>query len=549
MNKNMQKILELAVKTSTRTKVIVGLAIGAVGVALVIGTTLIGAPSISSLTVGTWGSGGIIQPYQCEQTKYCMIDVFVSNPSTGYVADFYLRNSAGTIIATLAKDVSLAYSNISAGWMVSAGTALANYTVIGKVRKVGGVVSSSKISNVFAVIAPIPVSGISVAVSPSSAAVQVSKTQQFTATVSNTSNTAVTWSMVSGNGAINSSGLYTAPSVPTTATIKAVSQADSTKYGSATVTVTTEPPPPPPPEQVSISVSPSSVIVQVFKTQQFTAAVSGTSNTSVTWKIDSPLTGGGAISSAGLYTAPSAVPSSGSRVVIRATSQADTTKFATANIDVSAVGIPSVASLTVKSSTGLVGACVKKQNCVISWTLNSPASGYSLTLQIKNSAGTVVQSYTGIYASTYSGSKTWTIPYTDKSGSHQVVATIKNSSGVAQPNPYTVNFSVNPPAPLTGNTSTRVKVVSPNGGNSFNRGSILTVNWSSQISIPSTYYGQAALFKSGTLVNGSCSNSFTYATCSFTLPSALVADNDYQIRVRETQYSTYDFSDSYFSIY
>ncbi len=51
-----------------------------------------------------------------------------------------------------------------------------------------------------------------VTIAPSSAMIGVSFTQQFTATVTGLTNTAVTWSVAGQNsGTINSSGLYTAP--------------------------------------------------------------------------------------------------------------------------------------------------------------------------------------------------------------------------------------------------------------------------------------------------------------------------------------------------
>lgn len=87
---------------------------------------------------------------------------------------------------------------------------------------------------------------VSVSVSPSSANVEIGATQQFSATVSNTANTAVSWQVngtAGGNatvGTISATGLYTAPSTipsPAQVTIKAVSQADSSKSGSASVTV------------------------------------------------------------------------------------------------------------------------------------------------------------------------------------------------------------------------------------------------------------------------------------------------------------------------
>jgi subtilase family serine protease len=69
------------------------------------------------------------------------------------------------------------------------------------------------------------------------------QTTQFTATVTNTSNTAVTWSVTPANGgSISSTGLYTSPMIalglPGSATVKATSQADPTKSASTTETIT-----------------------------------------------------------------------------------------------------------------------------------------------------------------------------------------------------------------------------------------------------------------------------------------------------------------------
>ncbi len=70
-----------------------------------------------------------------------------------------------------------------------------------------------------------------------------SQTAQFTATVANTSNTAVNWTVSGGsaNGTIDANGLYTSPMIvaglPSSVTIIATSQADSTKSGQATETL------------------------------------------------------------------------------------------------------------------------------------------------------------------------------------------------------------------------------------------------------------------------------------------------------------------------
>ena len=67
-----------------------------------------------------------------------------------------------------------------------------------------------------------------------------SQIQQLTATVGNADNTAVTWTMASGPGAINAYGVYTSPyavSGTTTATVRATSVQDPTKSATATVTI------------------------------------------------------------------------------------------------------------------------------------------------------------------------------------------------------------------------------------------------------------------------------------------------------------------------
>ena len=85
-----------------------------------------------------------------------------------------------------------------------------------------------------------------VTISPSSAQVPVNGLQQFTAAVTDESNSAVTWSVngvVGGNstvGTITVGGTYTAPAAvpsPATVTVTATSQADSSLSGSAVVTV------------------------------------------------------------------------------------------------------------------------------------------------------------------------------------------------------------------------------------------------------------------------------------------------------------------------
>lgn len=87
---------------------------------------------------------------------------------------------------------------------------------------------------------------IFVSVAPAAANVATNASQQFTATVTGTTNTQVTWSVAGAGcsgaacGTITAAGLYTAPGAvpnPATVTVTATSVANSSRTGSATVTV------------------------------------------------------------------------------------------------------------------------------------------------------------------------------------------------------------------------------------------------------------------------------------------------------------------------
>jgi len=172
---------------------------------------------------------------------------------------------------------------------------------------------------------------VTVTVSPSSASVPVSTTKQFTATVNNSSNQSVTWS-VTGGGTINSTGLYTAPaSVPSGAvTVQATSVASPSATGSASVTVTNSTLP------VSVTISPTSAEVRINRSRTFTATVQNMTNQNVTWKVNG-ITGGnstlGTISTQGTYNAPKSIPAGGT-VQVSAVSVADSTKSASAIVTI-----------------------------------------------------------------------------------------------------------------------------------------------------------------------------------------------------------------------
>ena len=181
---------------------------------------------------------------------------------------------------------------------------------------------------------------VTITVTPTSQRVPVRGTHAFSATVTNTTNTTVTWKVngvIGGNpattGSISPTGLYTAPAnIPTPAivTVTAVSQADPTKSGSASVTVT-----------VAVSVTPSQAVLNLSAQQQFAATVSGQSNTAVTWDVNGTPGGDstvGTIDNTGLFTAPAAIPSP-SQVIVSAVSTADPTQSGNAAVTIGDVTI------------------------------------------------------------------------------------------------------------------------------------------------------------------------------------------------------------------
>jgi uncharacterized protein (DUF1800 family) len=257
--------------------------------------------------------------------------------------------------------------------------------------------------------------GFTLTVSPASPTMRGTGSQQFTATASDGSNPALTWSVngVAGGsattGTISATGMYQAPEFPPTnnsITITAAETSNSSKHGNTTITlqnpvpqITTatptslavgtvnltisglhfaqgavvylgttaltttwvsstqltatgtvgsglvgsvnitvdNPPPGPIPSNIItalitqsgtvVGVAPPTADVRSGITQQFTATVTGNTNTGVTWSVNGVAGGNftlGFITANGFYTAPPSVPSPNS-ITVTATSVADTT--------------------------------------------------------------------------------------------------------------------------------------------------------------------------------------------------------------------------------
>src|SRR3954469_3338262 len=102
----------------------------------------------------------------------------------------------------------------------------------------------SFIAAVFAVLSITASAQVTVSVRPRTAGLTYTQTQQFTKTVSGTTNTAVRWTVdgvTGGNstvGTISTSGLYTPPHSLGTHTVRATSLASTTKSATAKVIMT-----------------------------------------------------------------------------------------------------------------------------------------------------------------------------------------------------------------------------------------------------------------------------------------------------------------------
>ncbi|MGD0470655.1 MAG: DUF2341 domain-containing protein [Terriglobales bacterium] len=173
---------------------------------------------------------------------------------------------------------------------------------------------------------------VAMTVSPGSSTLPAGGTEQLTARVTNTTNTAVSWSIdPAGTGTVSPSGLFTAPATlngQQTVSVIATSQADPTQSASATVLVVPNTSTGP-----AIAVNPPAVTLSAGQAEQFNATVTNAGSTSVTWSI-SP-SGTGVISDSGLYTAPETIASQ-ETVTITATSQTNPALSASAMVTLTA---------------------------------------------------------------------------------------------------------------------------------------------------------------------------------------------------------------------
>jgi hypothetical protein len=281
---------------------------------------------------------------------------------------------------------------------------------------------------------PPPPPSISVTVTPTAATVLLGNSQTLVATVSNTTDTEVIWSVngVTGGttsaGTITTVGTYTAPAdlpSPAIVQVTATSQADPTKSATAQLTITSD---------LAITLAPPNANVELGATQALhpTITSAGHPDMSVRWSLSGATCPAacGSVDLSGNYTAPGVLPAPAT-ATITAQSVADPSKQASASINITSNftllvtaprSVPAGGSATIVATmTPLPGS---NPSTVLAWSLSGP--GCSST-----TCGTL------------------TVVTTQGAGGNVVADTATYTAPSTPPNPASVTVTVTPQADPT----------------------------------------------------------------------------------------------------
>jgi len=274
------------------------------------------------------------------------------------------------------------------------------------------------------------VAGVGVTLTPGPTTLPIGTALSFTATVTGTTNTAVTWSVdaiAGGNstvGTITGTGntvTYTAPASSGSHTVLATSAADTSRSASTLVTVQ---------PAVSVTLSLPTATVASGGTQTFTATVTGTTNTAVVWTVDT-ITGGnatvGTVTGTGstvTYTAPATAGTH----TLKATSSADSAKTASATITVQgpvSVSVSPTSTTVAPGATATITATATGGSTqAVTWKVDGISGGNSTVGTITGTGNTV----------------TYTAP--SAAGTHTVTATSSADTSKSASTTVTVQTAI-----------------------------------------------------------------------------------------------------------
>jgi len=281
---------------------------------------------------------------------------------------------------------------------------------------------------------PPPPPSIQVVVTPNSGTVLLGETLAFTASVSNSTDTTVIWSVngITGGspqaGTISADGVYTAPAdLPQGGMVQvtATSHADSSKFATASVTISSD---------ITVTISPGTVNVELGAVQAFHASISsnGKPDPTIRWSLSGSAcpSACGSVDASGNYTAPQILPGNAS-VTLTATSAADPSKHNSASVLITsnftlqlsapASVQPGVTAALVATLTPVPGS---NPSSVLSWSLSGTGCSGSAC---------------GIL----------TVTTTQSAGGNAVANTANYTAPVTVPQPDTVTVTVTPQADPT----------------------------------------------------------------------------------------------------
>lgn len=281
---------------------------------------------------------------------------------------------------------------------------------------------------------PPPPQSVIVTVSPTGGSVLLGNSQTFSATVTNATNTNVTWSVnripngSASTGTISSTGVYTAPAdlpSPATVNVTATSEADTTKSANAQITITSD---------IAIAMTPSTAGVELGATQGFHATITsaGHPDATVRWSISGSTcpTACGTVDLSGNYTAPAILPSPAS-ATLTAQSVADPSKQTSASITITSnftLQVTAPQSVPAGDTASIIATLTpvpgSNPSTNLSWSLSGP--GCSST-----TCGTL------------------TVVTTQGSGGTVTADTATYTAPATPPNPATVTVTVTPQADPT----------------------------------------------------------------------------------------------------
>ena len=236
----------------------------------------------------------------------------------------------------------------------------------------------------------------------------------LTATVINTDNTGVTWSIQEGasggslSATAGASVNYTAPPSAGTYHVTATSNANPSRSATCTITV----------PAVTIALATTTATVFRGESRALAATVANANNTGVTWSIQEGAAGGSLTSTTGATTNYTAPLAAGTYHVI-ATSNADPTKQATCTITVPVVTISIAAdasTVTAGGSTGVRATITGTSNPNANWVSQSgvasvsPATGPATTWFAPNVGGSFTVLATAIADTSRTATVTITVP-------------------------------------------------------------------------------------------------------------------------------------------